>query len=107
VIEDLKQKDDRDDPMVKEARSDTEAALNDLLAGKYDNDSDFAPVARKVKGFRSWSIEGQSSDPADRKAVNFSGTLKGPHGEAAFVASMVKQRNGRWMIGHFQGPDPK
>jgi hypothetical protein len=99
--------DDRNDPIVKEARSDTEAVLNDLLAGKYDNDPNFAPVARKLKGFRSWSIERQNIDPDNRKAVNFRGTLKGPQGEATFVASMVKQQNGKWMIGYFQGPDPK
>jgi hypothetical protein len=105
--EDPKQKDDRDDPMVKGARSDTEVVLNDLLAGKLDNDSNFAPVALKLKGFRSWSIERQNIDPTNPKAVNFSGTLKGPQGEATFVASMVKQQNGKWMIGYFSGPDPK
>jgi hypothetical protein len=103
-----KQKDDRDDPMVKEARSDTEALLNDLLAGKLDNDQSLAPVARKLKGFRSWSIERQDIDLShEPKAVKFTGTLKGPQGEATFVAMMVKQQNGRWMIGYFKGPDPK
>src|SRR5262249_48125165 len=103
-----KQKDDRDDPMVKEARSDTEAILNDLLAGKLDSDTSLAPVARKLKGFRSWSIETQNIDPShDPKAVKFTGTLKGPQGEATFVAMMVKQENGKWMIGSFKGPDPK
>jgi hypothetical protein len=105
--EDAKQKDDRDDPMMKEARSDAEAVLNDLLAGKLDNDPNLAPVAGKLKGFRSWSIQSQSIDPDNRKAVNFSGTLKGPQGEKTFVASMVKQQNGKWTIGYFQGPDPK
>ncbi len=105
--DDHTQKDDRDDPMVKEARSDTEAVLNDLLAGKYDNDPNFAPVAHKLKGFQSWSIERQNLDPDNPKAVNFRGTLKGPQGEARFVASMVKQQNSKWMIGWFQGPHPK
>src|SRR5262245_47421738 len=80
----VKQKDDRDDPVVKEARSDTEAVLNDLLAGKLDNDPDFAPVAQKLKGFNSWSMEQQNLDPDNRKAVNFRGILKGPQGEATF-----------------------
>jgi hypothetical protein len=82
--------------------------MNDLLAGKLDNDMSLAPVARKLKGFRSWSIERQNIDPShDPKAVIFAGTLKGPQGEATFVAMMVKQQNGRWMIGSFKGPDPK
>jgi hypothetical protein len=104
---DQKQEDDRDNPMVKEARSDTEAVLKDLLAGKYDDDPNFAPVARRVKSFQSWSIESQHIDPDNPKAVNFRGTLKGPHGEETFTASMVKQQNGKWMIGYFQGPNPK
>ena len=104
---DQKQKDDRDDPLVKEARADTEVVLNDLLAGKYDEDPDFAPVARKVKGFQSWSIETQNLDPDSPRAVNFGGTLKGPKGEATFLASMRKQQNGKWMIGYFSGPNPK
>jgi hypothetical protein len=93
--------------MVKEARADTEAVLNDLLAGKYDNDPNFAPVAQKVKGFQSWSLERQQIDPDNPKAVNFSGTLKGSSGEATFTASMVKQQNGKWMIGYFSGPNRK
>jgi hypothetical protein len=101
------EKDDRDNPLVKEAKPDTEGILNDLLAGKDDNDPDLGPVARKVKGYQSWSIERQSLDPDDPKAVNFTGTLKGPKGEATFTASMKKQQNGKWMIGHFSGPNPK
>ena len=108
LIGDPKQKDDSDDPMAKEARSDTEAVLNDLLAGKLDNDTNLAPVARKLKGFQSWSIEKQNIDPSHSpKAVKFTGTLKGSKGEATFVALMVKQQNGKWMIGYFQGPDRK
>ena len=93
--------------LVKEARRDTEATLSDLCAGKYDNDPQFAPVARKVKGFRSWSIETQEIVPNLPKAVRFGGTLKGPNGEATFTATMVKQQNGKWMIGTFEGPNPK
>ena len=106
-IGDPKQKDDSDEPMVKEARSDTEVVLNDLLTGKLDNDPSLAPVARKLKGFQSWSIETQNIDRENPKTVKFRGTLKGPQGEATFVASMVKQQNGKWMIGYFQGPDHK
>ena len=99
--------DDADNPLVKEARSDTEAVLDDLLAGKYDNDADFAPVARKVKGFHSWSIESQKIETGVPKSVNFSGNLKGPNGEAIFTVLMVKQQSGKWMIGTFSGPNPK
>ena len=99
-----KKKDDSADPLVKEARADTEAVLNGLLAGKYDDDRDFAPVARKVKGYESWSIDRQEIDRDSPRAVNFHGTLEGPRGEATFVAGMRKQRNGKWMIGYFSGP---
>lgn len=102
-----KEKDDRDKPVVKEARADTEVVLNDLLAGKYEEDSNFAVLDRKLKGFQSWSIETQKMDADDPRAVNFSGTLKGPRGEATFTALMVKQQNGKWMIGTFSGPNPK
>jgi hypothetical protein len=49
----------------------------------------------------------QDIDPDNPKAVNFSGTLKGPKGEATFVASTVKRQNNKWRIGYFQGPVPK
>jgi hypothetical protein len=106
-IEAPKPKDNSDDPVVKEARSDTEAVLNDLLAGKLDNDPNLAPLARKLKGYRVWSIDRQSIERDNPQTVKFNGTLKGPQGEATFLATMVKQQNGKWMIGHFQGPDPK
>jgi hypothetical protein len=93
--------------LVKEARADTEAVLNDLLAGKYDHDTNFAPVARRVKGYTSWSIDSQEVDPDSPQAVTIDGTLSGPSGEATFSASMRKQQNGKWMIGWFTGPMPK
>jgi hypothetical protein len=100
-------KNDADNSLVKEARPDTEATLNDLIVGKYDNDQNFYPIARKLKGFRSWSIDSQEVVPDLPKAVRFGGTLKGPTGEATFTATMVKQQNGKWMIGTFEGPNPK
>ena len=100
-------KDDRDDPVVKEAKAGTEVVLADLLAGKYDDDPSFAPVARRVKGFRAWSIESQRIDPDSPRTVSFGGTLSGPPGEATFIASMTRQQDGRWMIGHFSGPRRK
>ncbi len=100
-------KDDADNPLVKEARPETEAVLKELLAGKYDNDPNLFPIARKVKGFQSWSIETQQINPDLPKAINFSGTLKGPNGEATFTVLMVKQENGKWMIATFQGPNAR
>ena len=96
-----------DNPLVKEALPDTEAILKDLLAGTYDDDPTLSPVARKVKGFQSWSFETQEPNPDLPQSVNFSGILKGPKGEADFTVLMVKQKNGKWMIGTFSGPDPK
>ncbi|HVX16170.1 MAG TPA: hypothetical protein VHC22_33600 [Pirellulales bacterium] len=102
------QRNDQEDPKVKEALSDTQTFLKDMLAGQYDEDPDLAALARKLDGFQSFSIESQMIDrgnPVD--TVNFSGTLKGPSGEAAFTASMVKQQNGKWMVGSFDGPNRK
>ena len=96
-----------DDPMVKEARPDTEAVLNDLIAGETHGDSGLARLAQKVAGYRSWTIEGQEVGPDVPESVKFEGTLKGPSGDAGFTVLMVKQRNGRWMIATFSGPDPK
>ena len=98
---------DADNPLVKEARPDTEAVLDDLLAGRTHGDSGLARLARKVAGYRSWTIERQVVDPDDRKSVTFDGTLKGPSGDAGFRVHMVKQRDGGWMIGYFDGPYPK
>lgn len=90
--EEQEQKDDRDNPMVREAMSDTEKVLNDLLAGKYDEDPNWAILAKKLKGFQSWSITTRNIDPDHPQAVNFGGTLKGQQVEATFTASMVKQQ---------------
>lgn len=100
-------KDDAGHPLVKEARPDTEAVLTGLLAGKYDADPDFAPIAQKLKGYSTWVITAQEPDPDNRNAVHFDGTLSGPAGEATFTAYMVKQQSGRWMIGSFSGPTRK
>jgi hypothetical protein len=99
--------DDTDNPLVKEARPEMDSTLKDLLEGKYDNDENYAPIARKVKGFQSWSIDRQEVVPDLAKGVRFRGTLKGPTSEATFAATMVQQNSGKWMIGAFQGPNPK
>ena len=101
------EKDDADNPLVKEARPDTEAVLDDLLAGRFHDDSMLAHLGQKLNGFQSWSIETQRIDPDLPKGVHFGGTLKGPRGDAAFRVLMVKQQNGKWMIATFSGPNPK
>src|SRR3954453_6740040 len=47
------------DPVLREAREQVDAVLTDLLAGKLDQDENLAPVARKLKGYQSWSIKSQ------------------------------------------------
>src|SRR5579872_1069913 len=84
-----------DNPLVKEARPDTEAVLKDLLAGEYDDDPTLSPVARKIKGFQSWAFETEEINPDLPQAVNFGGILNGPKGEANFAVLMVKQQNGK------------
>ena len=98
---------DADDPMVKEARADTEAVLDDLLAGEAHGDTGLARLSQKLRGFKSWSIKGQEVESNPPKSVKFDGTLTGPMGDASFVVLMVKQQNGKWMIGTFTGPESR
>src|SRR3712207_4855866 len=88
---------DPDHPLVKEARPAVEAVLADLLAGKYDDDSHYAPLARKLRGFTGWAITGQDADRDHPPTVTFDGTLTAPDGAAGFTVSLVKQQTGRWM----------
>ena len=99
------QKDDRDQPQVKEAKLDAALFLNGLLAGKYDHDPQFARVAGRVKGFQAWSIEVEKARPDNPGAADFSGTLTGPQGKAAFTVFMRKQESGKWLVGSFSGPN--
>jgi serine/threonine-protein kinase len=96
-----------DPPAVHEARTAAEGILNDLLAGKLDDDPQLGRLPDKVKGFRSWSIESQEVKPDNPRAVTFRGTLTGSPGEAGFTMLLVKQADGRWMIASFGGPNPK
>lgn len=98
---------DADDPLVKEARPDTEAVLDELIAGAHDNDQSLGPVERKIDGFTSWSIDSQELDPDLPNAVRFGGVLTGPTSQATFSVTMVKQQNGKWMVGTFDGPNAK
>lgn len=101
------EKDDADDPIVKEAKADTDALFKDLLAGKANEDTMLATIAAKVKPFDSVAIESQKLMPGQPKTVRFDGTLKGARGEAKFSVRMVKQGSGKWAIGTFSGPHPK
>ncbi len=101
------EEDAADKPLVKEARPDTEAVLDDLLAGRFHDDSILARLGQKLNGFQSWSIETQRIDPDLPKGVHFGGVLKGPRGDATFAVLMVKQQDGKWKIGGFSGPSPK
>ena len=96
-----------DPPAVHEARTAAEGILNDLLAGKLDDDPQLGRLPGKVKGFRSWSIESQEIKPDNPRAVTFRGTLTGSPGEAGFTVLLVKQADGPWKIASFGGPNPK
>ncbi len=96
-----------DQSTVQEARAAAEGILNDLLAGKLDNDPQLGRLPAKVQGFRSWSIESQELKSDNPRAVTFRGTLTGAGGEAHFTLLLVKQADDRWAIGSFGGPNPK
>jgi hypothetical protein len=93
------------DPALREARDQAEAILGDLLVGKFDNDPDLWPVARKVKGYQSCAIKSQQL--VREGAVDFRGVLTGPTDRARFDMSLMKQANGEWAVGTFSGPYPE
>jgi hypothetical protein len=89
---------------AKEARADTEKALNGLLAGSYDDDAELAPVAKRLKGFTKWTIDSREVDPESPGTLLIGGRLSGPAGEARFSASMHRMVDGHWELGTFNGP---
>lgn len=91
------------DPLLREARDQVDAVLTDLLSGKLDQDEQFAPVARKLKGYQSWSIKSQQV--VRDGEVDFRGVLKAPSARATFDIQFMKQANGKWAIGTFSGPN--
>ncbi len=91
------------DPVLREAREQTDAIFDGLLGGKFDQDPDLAPVARKLKGYTSCSVTSQKM--AREGAADFEGTLFSRTGRARFDVVMVKQVTGKWAIGAFSGPD--
>jgi hypothetical protein len=99
-------KDADENPTAKEVRAETGRILDDLLAGKYDDDPSYAPIARKLKGFTSCSIQTAALERDSPQTVKVEGTLAGANREATFSALIVKQEaTGRWMIGTFSGPN--
>ena len=93
------------DPVLREAREQLDTVLAHLLAGKLDQDESFAPVARKLKGYQSWSIKSQQLVPDG--AADFRGVLTAPGAQARFDIHFVKQANGKWAIATFSGPNPE
>lgn len=93
------------DPKLREAREQVDAILDGLLAGKFDQDENLAPIAKKLKGYQSWSIKSQQM-VRDTEA-DFRGILIAPPGRARFDVHFVKQASGKWAIGTFGGPTPE
>ena len=92
------------DPILREAREQADTILADLLAGKFDQDKDQWPLAKKVKGYQFCSIKSQRM--VREGTAEFEGVLSGPAARASFEMKLVKQSNGRWEIGAFSGPSP-
>jgi hypothetical protein len=93
------------DPVLREAREQADHILDGLFAGKFDQDQDLWPVARKLKGYRSGSVRSQAV--VREGAAEFRGVLTGPAGRARFTMTLVKQANGTWAVGTFSGPNPE
>jgi hypothetical protein len=85
------------------AREQADATLGGLLAGKFDNDADLSPVARKLKGYQSASVKSQKI--VRDGAAEFGGVLTGPASRARFDMTLVKQASGKWAVGTFSGPN--
>lgn len=97
-----------DDPMIKEARGELQTLLDGLMTGKFADDSKQGlwVVARKLRSYKSWSLESEGADRDLLQAVSFRCIVEGPPGPASFTVLMVKQQNGKWMPGTMSGPDP-
>jgi hypothetical protein len=93
------------DPVLREAREQVDALLTDLLAGKFDQDEFLGRVAKKLKGYQSWSIKSQQL--VREGAADFRGILMAPGSRARFDIHFVKQESGKWAIGRFGGPNPE
>jgi hypothetical protein len=86
-------------------RGQADTILEGLLAGKFDQDPDLWPVARKLKGYSAFAVKSQGM--ARDRTADFRGVLPGPAGRAHFAMTLVKQANGKWATGTFSGPSPE
>jgi hypothetical protein len=93
------------DPVLRESREQANAILDGLLAGKFDQDPDLSPVARKLKGFGSSLITSQKLVRND--AAEFGATFTSPAGRAGFDMMLVKQVSGKWAVAKFSGPNTR
>jgi hypothetical protein len=91
------------DPVLRQAREQADSILDGLLAGKFDQDQNLWPVARKLKGLQSWAIKSQKV--VREGAAEFQGVLTSPEGAARFKVTLVKQASGTWAVGTFSGPN--
>jgi hypothetical protein len=93
------------DPVLRQARQQADATFEGLLAGKFDGDPNLGPVAKKVKGYQSYSVKSQQT--VREGAAEFGGVLSGPAGRARFLMTLVKQQDGVWGVSGFSGPNPE
>jgi hypothetical protein len=93
------------DPALREARDQADAVLAGLLAGKFDQDPDLWPAARKLKGYQSAAVKSQKL--TGENAAEFEGALSGSAGRARFGLLLVKQQSGKWAVATFSGPYPE
>ena len=93
------------DPVLRQAREQADAIFDGLLAGKFDGDPDLWPVAKKLKGYQTYSVKSQQI--VREGTAEFGGVLSGPAGRARFVMTLVKQQGGAWAVGAFSGPNPE
>jgi hypothetical protein len=92
-------------PHLREARENADAILEGLLAGNFAEHPQLAPVARKVNGYRAHSIKCQQM--LTSKRAEFCGVLTGAPEPARFSMTLVEQKDGKWEIGAFSGPEPE
>jgi hypothetical protein len=91
------------DPRLRQAREQLDRILEGLLAGRFDQDQDLWPVARKLKGYQSWAIKSQRM--VREGTAEFQGILSGSGTAARFTVTLVQHASGQWAVGAFSGPD--
>jgi hypothetical protein len=79
--------------------------ITGLLDGRFDDRPDLQPIARRLRGYRTWSVTSQRM--AGENAAEFEGIVTEPAAQARFTATLVRQASGNWKVGTFSGPDPE